>query len=146
MDITIRAAQQNDFTKVHQLIEEFAACIKTPEKVTITVPQMLEDQDYFNCLAATNGTDIVGFATYFFSYYSWTGKAIYLDDLYVTENYRNLGIGTQLFDQILAIGKNQHCYKMRWQVSNWNQKAITFYKSKGAHIDEVEMNCDIKCT
>ncbi len=144
MDIKVRKAEPNDFVDVYHLIKEFSTFIKTPEKVAITPEQMVKDEKYFNCIVAVDGAKIIGFASYFLTYYSWTGKAIYLDDLYVSKAYRNLGIGTQLFDKIMAIGKAENCYKMKWQVSKWNDKAQLFYKSKGAIIDDVEINCDLK--
>ncbi|GAA4272178.1 GNAT family N-acetyltransferase [Aquimarina gracilis] len=143
MTVEIRKALPNDFEEVHRLIKEFATFIKTPEKVKITPEQMVKDQGIFNCLVAIDEDEIIGFATYFFSYYSWTGKAIYLDDLYVKDAYRGDGIGTQLFDKVIEKGKEENCYKMKWQVSNWNNKAQEFYKSKGAIIDDVEVNCDL---
>ncbi len=143
INLEIRKANPSDFKKVHELIVEFATFIKTPEKVLITPDQMTEDQDIFNCLVATSGNEIIGFATYFFSYYSWTGKAIYLDDLYVKNDYRGKGIGNTLFDRVIEIGKSESCFKMKWQVSNWNAKAQEFYKSRGAEIDNVEINCDL---
>ena len=143
MEIKLRSANSKDFFEVHQLIKEFATYIKTPEKVVITPEQMIEEEEYFKCIVATHKAAIIGFATYFFSYYSWTGKAIYLDDLFVLEKYRNLGIGGRLFDKVMGIGKNENCYKMKWQVSNWNKNAQEFYKSRGAEIDDVEINCDL---
>ncbi|MEM9681380.1 MAG: GNAT family N-acetyltransferase [Bacteroidota bacterium] len=143
MEVKIREAKPSEFVNVHHLIKEFSEFIKTPEKVKITPEQMVADKKYFKCLIATNGNTILGFATYFFSYYSWTGKAIYLDDLYVSEKYRNQGIGSKLFDEIIVIGKSENCYKMKWQVSKWNKNAQDFYKSRGAIIDEVEINCDL---
>lgn len=91
----------------------------------------------------TDNETIIAFSTYFFAYYSWTGKAIYLDDLYVTETYRGKGIGNLLFNKIIETAKNNNCKKVKWQVSNWNKKAIKFYKNKGALIDDVEINCDL---
>lgn len=143
MQIEIRKALPGDFEEVHKLIMKFATFIKTPEKVQITPEQMIKDQKLFKCLVATNENEIIGFATYFFSYYSWTGKAIYLDDLYVKDDYRGKGIGSSLFNKVMKIGKEENCFKMRWQVSNWNDKAQEFYKSKGASIDNVEVNCDL---
>ncbi|UZO80005.1 GNAT family N-acetyltransferase [Aquimarina sp. ERC-38] len=144
MEIKIREAKPSEFVNVYNLIKEFSEFIKTPEKVKITPEQMVMDEKYFKCLIATNGNMILGFATYFFSYYSWTGKAIYLDDLYVPEKYRNQGIGSKLFDKIIEIGKTEDCCKMKWQVSNWNEKAQDFYKDRGAIIDDVEVNCDLE--
>ena len=144
MEIKIRPARPSEFVNVHHLIKEFAEFIKTPEKVKITPEQMMKDEEYFKCLIATDENSIIGFATYFFSYYSWTGKAIYLDDLYVREKFRNRGIGNNLFNKVMEIGKSENCYKMKWQVTNWNKKAQDFYKRKGAIIDDVEINCDLK--
>ena len=143
MSIKIRKAQHQDFLDIHRLIMEFATFIRTPEKVSITPQQMIKDQNMFKCMLAEVDGEIVGFATFFFAYYSWTGKAIYLDDLYVTDNYRGQGVGKLLFEEVLLIGKKEGCYKMKWQVSNWNDKAQEFYKSKGAVIDDTEINCDL---
>ena len=144
MKIIIRAAKSSEFVDIHNLIKEFSEFIKTPEKVKITPEQMVLDEKYFKCLIATDGNVILGFATYFFAYYSWTGKAIYLDDLYVRQKYRGQGIGSKLLDQIIEIGKTEDCYKVKWQVSNWNKKAQEFYKSRGAIIDDTEINCDLE--
>ncbi|SFP73066.1 GNAT family N-acetyltransferase [Parafilimonas terrae] len=145
MEIIIRKAEPEDFEEIYRLIREFSTFIKTPEKVTITPEQMLQDKDCFNCfIAVDNNKKIVAFATWFIAYYSWTGKAIYLDDLYVLEKYRGLGIGSKLLDQLIATAKEENCKKLRWQVSNWNKKAIEFYKMRGAVINDIEINCDLK--
>jgi GNAT superfamily N-acetyltransferase len=143
MEITIRSAVPSDFGAIHQLILSFAHFIKTPEKVSVTPAQMLEAQNDFHCIVAEHDKTIIGFATYFPAYYSWTGKAIYLDDLYVLDAYRGKSVGSQLFGKILSIAKAAGCHKMRWQVSNWNTKAIAFYQKQGAFIDAVEINCDL---
>ena len=144
MKIRIRKAQPYDFPEVHKLIKTFASFIQSPDKVMITPAQMHQDEAYFNCLVAECDEVLVGFATYFFSYHSWTGRAIYLDDLFVLENFRHNGIGSKLFEEVMKIGKMAGCYKMKWQVSNWNIKAQEFYKSRGAIIDDTEINCDLK--
>lgn len=140
---TIRKATEEDFELILNLIKEFSVFINTPEKVSITLEQMIQDKNYFQCMVAVDEGKIVGFATYFFAYYSWIGKSIYLDDLYVIEEFRGKGIGADLFDAIITIARDESCKKVRWQVSNWNSKAIAFYKSRGAVIDDVEMNCDL---
>lgn len=143
MNIEIRKGEVKDFVQVYALITEFATFITTPEKVLNSPKQMEADKDFFQCYIALDGEKLIGFATYFFAYYSWTGKAIYLDDLYVQESYRGLGIGTKFFDTILETGKQENCIKLKWQVSSWNSKAIEFYKKRGAGIDAVEINCDL---
>jgi diamine N-acetyltransferase len=140
--IQIRKAVASDLEELYELLKEFAVFIKTPEKLTITLEDMKKDASIFNCLLAVSENRIIGFATYFFAYYSWTGKSIYLDDLYVLPEYRGAGIGTKLMDTVIGIGNEEGCKKMRWQVSRWNKKAIEFYRRKGAVIDDVEINCD----
>jgi diamine N-acetyltransferase len=144
MKVEIRRAEPNDYSEIYSLIKEFATFIKTPEKVITTPSQMICDQEYFRCFIACDKDKIVGFSTYFIAYYSWTGKTLYLDDLYVLEDYRGHGIGSELLDKVIETAKNENCKKVRWQVSKWNKKAIDFYKSRGATIDDVEINCDLK--
>jgi GNAT superfamily N-acetyltransferase len=90
-----------------------------------------------------NWDQVIGFATYFIAYYSWTGKTVYPDDLYVPEKYRGNQIGSALFDKVIETAKVEDCKKVRWQVSSLNKKAIEFYKIRGATIDEVEINCGL---
>jgi GNAT superfamily N-acetyltransferase len=144
MDISIRQATEDDFGQVYSLIQKFSEFIGTPGKVSVSVEKMKQDKDIFRCLVAVDNDKVIGFATYFYAYYSWSGKALYLDDLYVTDDYRGHGTGTSLMDAITGIALTSGCIKLKWQVSRWNSKAIEFYKKRGADIDEVEINCDLK--
>lgn len=140
----IRKATEQDFPAVLSLIKEFSIFQKTPERVTITQEQMQEEANYFQCFVAeTAHKNIIGYACFFFTYYSWSGRALFLDDLYVQEAYRKHGIGKMLLNEVITFAKNNNCKKLRWQVSKWNENAISFYKSIGAKIDEVEINCDL---
>ena len=66
-----------------------------------------------------------------------------MDDLYVKEDYRGIGLGKALLDGVIDFAKKEACNKVRWQVSNWNTHAQEFYKKMGAQIDDVEINCDL---
>ena len=144
MSFNIRLATENDFEAIHALNMEFAQFIKTPDKYKITLEQMKAEQKYFKCLVVEKGIgEIIGFATTFIAWFSWIGKSLYLDDLYIVEKYRGNGIGTQLLDAVFKIAKEENCKKVKWQVSKWNKNAIEFYKKKGAGIDDVEINCDL---
>lgn len=143
MSIAIRSGTENDFEAIYELIKEFALFQKTPEKVKITPEQMKQDASLFRCFVAEEEHRIIGFASYFFTYYSWTGKCLYLDDLYVSAAYRGKGVGSTLFSAVIGFAKEAECKKLRWQVSNWNKPAIGFYKKMGAVVDEVEINCDL---
>ncbi len=144
MSFKIRRATPPDFESIHALNKEFAQFIKTPEKFKITVEQMHEEQGHFCILVAENEAgEIIGFATTFIAWYSWTGKTMYLDDLYIIEKYRGNGLGSDFLDEVIAMAKAQKCKKVKWQVSRWNKNAIEFYKSRGAEIDDVDINCDL---
>jgi GNAT superfamily N-acetyltransferase len=145
MDICIRPAQEADFPQLLKLFQDFADFVKVPEKMTNTLEQMQADKEYFKGYLAEDGEgNIIGFATYFPCYYTWSGKAMYLDDLYVKPEYRDKGIGTALMQKIISVAKESGCRKLRWQVSNWNSAAIAFYKSLGAEIDAIEQNCNLE--
>ena len=105
---------------------------------------MIEQEDYFNCyIARDERNEILGYANYSIIYYSWVGKSIYLDDVYVKPAFRGKGIGTMLMNKVFDIAKEEKCNRVRWQVSKWNSSAIEFYKKIGALIDDAEMNCDL---
>ena len=141
----IREATEKDFPAILNLIKELALFEKAPEKVTNTVEQMKEEQNFFEALVAEKeGGEIIGFALYYFVYYTWVGKSLYLDDLYVKEKYRGNKIGYALLDKVIAFGKDNSCKRIRWQVLDWNEPAIAFYNKLGARLDNEWINCDLE--
>lgn len=143
-DITIRAVDEKDFPQLVDLFSEFALFEKMPDKMMNSVDRMIAERDFFNCFVAVTSDDhIIGYATYFFAYYTWIGKSLYMDDLYVKPEFRGNGVGTRLIKQVAYLAKNSGCHKLRWQVSKWNEPAIDFYKGIGASIDNTEQNCDL---
>ena len=146
MNFVIRKANESDFEEILSLIKEFSVFQKTPEKVSITLDQLRKDKDIFQCLVAVSEGEIIGFASFYFTYYSWTGKGLYLDDLYVKQLYRKQSVGKKLLDAIIDLAKKEQCKNVRWLVSEWNANAINFYKSMGATIDQVDLNCNFKIT
>ena len=144
MTVTIRKIDERDFLVLISLFKEFALFEKLPEKMTNSVEQMLREKEYLTGFVAVNDADeILGYATYSFGYYTWIGKSLYMDDLYVRPDFRGAGVGTKLIKEVIAFAKAENCKKLRWQVSEWNQPAIDFYKSLGANVDAVESNCDL---
>lgn len=143
MNITIRKAAEKDFELILALVKDLAIFQNALEKVTNTVEQMTAEKELFKCLVAENEqNEIVAIASYFFAYYTWVGKALYLDDLYVKESFRGQKIGSKLLSEIFEIAKKENCKRVRWQVSDWNKQALEFYKKCGAEIDHECCNCD----
>lgn len=143
-EIRIRPVEESDFSQIVSLFKDFATFEKAPEKMTNSVERMNKEKAFFNCFVAeTEENQIIGYVTYFFGYYTWTGKSLYMDDLYVKPEYRANGIGTKLINKVIEFAKDSECHKLRWQVSEWNKPAIGFYKNIGAQVDSTEQNCDL---
>jgi predicted N-acetyltransferase YhbS len=143
MDFNIRYATEEDFPEILSLIRELAAFEKATEKVTNSVEQMNQEKELFRCFVAESETkEIVGIALYFIAYYTWVGKSLYLDDLYVKKTFRKQKIGSALLKRIFEVANAENCKRVRWQVLNWNQPAIQLYSKSGASIDGEWLNCD----
>jgi GNAT superfamily N-acetyltransferase len=83
---------------------------------------------------------VVGFALFYTSYSTWKGNCLYLEDLLVTQSERRSGIGKLLFDQVLATAKERGAKRFEWQVLDWNEPAINFYKKYNADLDPEWIN------
>lgn len=144
MIIKIRAATQADFPAILSMIKELAAFEHEEDNVTNTVEQMKKEQKHFCALVAENDKkELIGFAVYFYAYYTFVGKSIYLDDIYIKEAYRGQKVGSKLLDKFLEIARKENCKRARWQVLNWNEKAIKMYEKYGCTIDKKWYNCDL---
>jgi GNAT superfamily N-acetyltransferase len=139
----IRKGQEADFEAVLEMIKELALFEREPDAVINTVERMHEEKDYFQFYVAEMDGKIVGMALYFFAYYTWVGKSLYLDDLYVKPEYRGMNIGKALLEKIVAVAKEEKCKRMRWQVLDWNTTAIEFYKKMNASLSQEWINCDL---
>jgi GNAT superfamily N-acetyltransferase len=146
--IHIRKATPTDMPAVWQLIYELAVYENAPEQVTTTPEQMVVDgfgeKPLFECLVAENEEkEVVAIALYYFSYSTWKGKMLYLDDLVVTEKARRHGLGWKLIHELMEIAKAEKANLIRWQVLDWNIPAIRFYEKLGAQMDGEWINCKI---
>lgn len=144
MNIRLRTIEEDDYAALIALFQEFATFEKLPEKMVNSVEQMKTEREFINgFVAVSEENEIIGYATYFYAYYTWIGKSLYMDDLYVRNEFRGNGIGTMLINKVIDKAKAENCSKLRWQVSEWNKPAIEFYKNLGAVINDVESNCDL---
>lgn len=143
-DVILEPIREADFEELCSLFLEFATFEKLPERMINSVEKMRSEKEYFQgFVARTNGNKIIGYVTFFHAYYTWTGKSLYMDDLYVREEFRGKGIGSKLIKEVISYAKEFGCNGLRWQVSEWNHPAIKFYKDLGAKINDVERNCDL---
>ncbi len=91
------------------------------------------------------GAAILGFALYYTRYSTWKGQRMYLEDLLVTENMRGKNIGKLLFDALIDECKQKKFSGLVWQVLDWNEPAINFYKKmEGVKFDGEWINCSME--
>jgi GNAT superfamily N-acetyltransferase len=137
MATTIRTATEIDVPQILAFIRALAAFEREPDAVTATEEGLLRDgfgpNPIYYCLMADHEGQPAGFALYFFNYSTWLGRpGIYLEDLFVSPEFRGLGIGKALLQEVAIIARQKGCLRLQWEVLDWNTPAIDFYKAMGA--------------
>jgi GNAT superfamily N-acetyltransferase len=148
MDIKIRRAQKNDCAPMLELIKELAVYEKAPEEVTVDFDHFVEsgfgENPVWFAFVAEVEQKVVGFALYYIRYSTWKGQRLYLEDILVNEPLRGKGIGKLLFDQLIREAAEKKLNGMVWQVLEWNEPAINFYKKyEGVSFDSEWVNCSL---
>jgi GNAT superfamily N-acetyltransferase len=146
--ITIRSAVKNDCHRMMELIRELAIYERAPEQVTVDFNHFVEsgfgEKPVWWAFVAEQDGKVEGFALWYIRYSTWKGQRMYLEDLLVTEKMRGQGIGSLLFDKLIEECKEKKYSGMMWQVLNWNEPAINFYKKiEGVNFDNEWINCSI---
>ena len=135
----IREVVPEDVSSVLDLIKGLAEYEKDLAAVMNTDEKLHDDlfvHKYCEAFVAEADNIVIGFALYFTSYSTWKGPCVYLEDLYVIPEHRSKGAGSKLFDRVVQVAKQRGVARMDWQILDWNQSAIDFYKRKSATIDE----------
>lgn len=144
----IRIGKNEDLAQVFQLIKELAEFERAPEQVTNTLAMMEADgfgeNPVYGFFVAEEDGVILGISLYYYRYSTWKGKRLYLEDIVVTESQRGRGIGKMLFDETMKKSIADNCTGMMWQVLEWNEPAISFYKKYGARLDAEWVNCHLE--
>ena len=133
-----------------ELIRELAHFEKAPHEVTVTPEHFAESgfgpTPVWWAFVVTVDGRVEGFALYYIRYSTWKGQRLYLEDLIVTENMRGRGLGKLLFDRLLVEMKDRNFKGMVWQVLDWNESAISFYKKYQAQFDPGWITCSVENT
>lgn len=147
MEIIIRRAEEKDCERILELVQELATYEKAPNEVTVSLEHFRESgfgpkPVWWAFVAEVHGR-IEAFALYYIRYSTWKGQAMYLEDILVTEKMRGQNIGTLLFERLIEEAKEKGFSRIAWQVLEWNEPAINFYKKYNASFDGEWINCAV---
>jgi len=137
MDIRITAATPDDVALILRLIKALAEYERMSHRVVATEP-MLRDalfgpRPYAEAVLARVGEAPVGFALFFPSFSTFAGApGLFLEDLFVEPQWRGRGIGRALLAHLAAIAVERRWSKINWNVLDWNEPALKFYRALGA--------------
>jgi GNAT superfamily N-acetyltransferase len=142
--IKIRTGRKEDLPRVLELIKELAEYERAADQVINTVEMLEKDgfgpQPIYGFFVAQDDNRIVGISLFYWRYSTWKGKRLWLEDIVVTQSERGRGVGKQLFDRTMQHTLDANCSGMMWQVLDWNEPAINFYKKYGANISSEWLN------
>jgi len=134
--LRIRAATVNDVPLLKTMIVEFATFERLAHLVGITEAVLARDgfgeKPMFRVLIPEWEGEVAGYELLYDFYSSFEGPGLFIEDIYVRENFRGKGIGKALMAEAAAIALREGYWAMRWEVLDWNQPAIDFYKKLGA--------------
>jgi len=147
MKTVIRRAVKDDCPRLLELVQELATYERAPGEVTVTLEHFNESgfgkQPVWWAFVAEVNERVVGFALYYIRYSTWKGQAMYLEDILITNEMRGKGIGKLLFDRLVEEARDKKFNRIIWQVLDWNEPAINFYKKYNADFDAGWLNCSI---
>jgi GNAT superfamily N-acetyltransferase len=146
--IQIRKATPEDCPRMMELVQELAVYERAPEAVTVSLDHFREsgfgaNPVWWAFVAEEDGV-IQGFALYYIRYSTWKGQRMYLEDIIVTEDARGRGIGAQLMEALIAEAKEKKFCGIIWQVLDWNEPALNFYRKFNASFDPEWVNVSLE--
>ena len=144
MEIKIRRAIKEDCPRLLELILELAVYEKAPNEVSVSLNEFQEagfgDNQVWKAFVAVENGIIQGFGLYYIRYSTWKGCRMYLEDLLVTDKMRGKGIGKMIFDRLIQEAVERELKGMTWQVLDWNEPAINFYRKYHSDFDAGWLN------
>ena len=147
MEIKIRKANKEDSGRILDLVKELAAYERAQKEVTVSLEQFEKSgfgsrPVWWGFVAEVDGK-IQGFALWYIRFSTWKGQRMYLEDFYVTEEMRGKGLGKLMFEKLINEARRKKLQGIMWQVLEWNEPAINFYKKYDAAFDSEWVNCGI---
>ncbi len=140
----VRKATREDCPRMMELINELAVYERAPHEVTVSSEHFAEsgfgaNPVWWAFVAEVDGM-VQGFALYYIRYSTWKGQRMYLEDILVTEAARGKGLGSLLMNALIKEAKERKFTGITWQVLNWNEPALNFYRKFNTRFDDEWVN------
>jgi GNAT superfamily N-acetyltransferase len=147
--LRLRPATPADVPVILQLVRALAAYERAPEAVVATEEDLLRQgfgaAPRFSVLLAEQDGEVAGFALWFFTFSTWLGRpGMWLEDLFVRPEMRGRGIGKALMLELARIAVREGCGRFEWNVLDWNQPSLDFYRSLGARQLDEWVGCRVE--
>lgn len=131
-----------------ELVQELATYERAPDAVTVTL-QHFEESGFgaspvWWAFVAEEDGMVMGFALYYVRYSTWKGQRMYLEDILVTEAARGRGMGAQLMQELIAEARERQFSGIIWQVLDWNEPAMNFYRKFNTTFDGEWVNVSME--
>ena len=150
MEIIIRAAEKEDCVRLLELIQELADYEKAPNEVSVSLEEFQDagfgKNPVWKAFVAVENDIIQGFGLYYIRYSTWKGCRMFLEDLIITEKMRGRGLGKRILDRLIEEALEKGFKGINWQVLDWNEPAINFYKKYQASFDAEWLNVTLSET
>lgn len=145
MEIKIRKAVKEDCGRILELVKELAAFERAQKEVSVSLEHFeMSGFGYkpvwWAFVAEVDGV-VQGFALFYIRFSTWKGQRMYLEDFYTTEEMRGKGLGKLLFEKLIQEAKRRKLNGIQWQVLEWNESAINFYRKYKTAFDSEWVNC-----
>ena len=140
----IRKAVVEDCSRMLELVHELAVYERAPHEVTVSPEHFAHsgfgpNPVWWAFVAEEDGI-VNGFALYYIRYSTWKGQKMYLEDIIVTEAARGRGLGKFLMEALIKEAQEKKFQGITWQVLNWNEPALNFYRKFNVRFDDEWVN------
>nr|XP_014432690.1 diamine acetyltransferase 2-like [Pelodiscus sinensis] len=145
MNCIIRPCTVKDCKVILQLIKVIAIDYKVPPAhLKVTLEALREDgfgaQPMYDCYVAElpsgqnskKGDSIVGYVLSTYTYSTWKGRNVYIDNLYVRPEFRGQQIGKQLMKKTAEVALKKGCSQIRMHVARWKENENRFLTCCGS--------------
>lgn len=138
-NIVISPVEEKDMEVLYALYQEFAVYEKLEDYFSASIEDMKKlmfEEKLLHMMKAEISGEMVGFAAYYYQLVSFPAKKVlYLEDIFVKEEKRGLGIGNLFLKKLEELAEEKDCIKMMWKCLAWNQTSRDFYEHIGAELD-----------